>query len=762
MGVRLGPSVGRTLTAALLAAALVGCGNDVPSRSPAASPGVTATLTPAATTPSFAPSPVPTLQTGLFGTGNLLSPRRYETATLLDNARVLIAGGQASTEAAPLEAALSEAELYDPATGAFSATGSMATARWGHAATLLPDGRILITGGYASGKSLDSAEIYDPATGAFSPTGSMIRPRVGHTATLLKNGHVLITGGYRSDVSLVSYTAELYDPATGKFTSTGSMFTPRLYQTATLLPDGRVLVAGGFSSEDGPDVGLASGPVEASAEIYDPSTGKFRWTGSMTTSRANHRAVALSDGRVLIVGTWVGEGDATPSRSAELYDPKTAKFNTTGGMGSGLTGGVAAALPDGKVLVAGGGDGKVDVELYDATNGKFFSAGNLSHAGDGAAATALQDGSVLIAGGDTGGLCQGGCGSSLVDLYREPADFSEAPTRVPSGTFVPTGSMSAARLGATSVLLADGRVLIAGGSSAGDARSAELYDPKAGIFHRTGSTSCSISELLRMPNGRVLVTCGDGTIEFYDASRNAFSAPSHVGITPASATLLQSGRVLLIAATGAAEIYDPTRGTSASTGSMLHARNSFIATRLVDGRVLVAGGSDASGPLASAELYDPATGAFKATGSMLFTRSGHAAVLLKNERVLIAFGSGSGDCGGQTTGQCLSHGTLEVELYDPSTGLFTSAGTAGVGPFHPALAMLADGRILMTGGGENSGVVRSTAQAYDPAKGTFSQVGSMVTPRYDHTLTLLQDGRVLVAGGGTFSADLSSAEVFQP
>ena len=326
-------------------------------------------------------------------TGALPAYRLGYTDTLLLDGRVLIAGGIVDG------ADQTTAELYDPATGTFSPTGSMTIAREYPTATLLKDGRVLIVGG--DGDPIDTAELYDPATGTFSRTGSPAVGRRFHTATLLNDGRVLVVGGGETD------TAELYDPATGKFSRTGSMAAVRGFQTATLLADGRVLVAGGRTA--GPGGGL--GDDVATAEVYDPATGEFSPTGSMSRPREGHTATLLPDGRVLVAGgdtvqQVAPSTNGDKSNSAELYDPTTGTFSPTGSMISGRANHTATLLTNGRVLVAGGltsGDARpVDsAELYEPATGTFSQIGTLLKKADAVSATLLGDGTVLLLGSDT-------------------------------------------------------------------------------------------------------------------------------------------------------------------------------------------------------------------------------------------------------------------------------------------------------------------------------------------------------------------------
>jgi hypothetical protein len=241
---------------------------------------------------------------------------------------------------------LASAELYDPKTGTFSPTGSMVIPVEGCTATLLSDGRVLMAGGLGGELGLlASAELYDPKTGTFSPTGSMTVGRAGATATLLSDGRVLVAGGGNAGAS-----AELYDPATGTFSQTGSMTTARVGASATLLANGRVLVAGGGGDAN-------AGEPLASAELYDPATGTFSPTGSMVSAHSGQFATRMPDGRVLIAGGETNRATDllmwASSTSAELYDPTTGKFSQTGSMTT-AHGGTATLLADGRVLVVGG------------------------------------------------------------------------------------------------------------------------------------------------------------------------------------------------------------------------------------------------------------------------------------------------------------------------------------------------------------------------------------------------------------------------
>ncbi len=325
-------------------------------------------------------------QVTLIEQPKMLHERAAHTATLLPDGRVLLTGGFAGNEQA-----LNSTELFDPVAQTFSPAPTLAVGRMSHSATLLPDGRVLIAGGF-NGDYLASAEIYDPQTNSFTSAGSMLTGRSGHVAVLLNDGKVLVAGGTGEGWSFLQ-SAEIYDPQTNTFSATGAMSVPRESHTATLLTDGSVLITGGHQGR------RSAIELYASAELYEPASGTFTLTGSMSVKRHKHDAVRLADGRVLITGGADERDAGGVYDSTEIFDPSTGEFSDSDTLNSSRYKhyGTSLLLSNGQAALFGGAN---RVELRNLNEATFYTP-----SGDGiatrffATATRLNNGDVLIAGG---------------------------------------------------------------------------------------------------------------------------------------------------------------------------------------------------------------------------------------------------------------------------------------------------------------------------------------------------------------------------
>ena len=306
---------------------------------------VDVSLTPSATEDASADAsatPVEPVPASWTATGSMALERAEHSATLLSDGTVLVVGSVFVAGPPGCCAASATTELYDPTSGTWTATGDMIEGRLGHTAVRLADGRVLVAGGGGDGVSPGlTAELYDPIDRTWTATGSMIEAGAAAggaaTATRLLDGRVLVMDGAGS-------SAQLYDPSSRTWSATGNMIDPRSWNTATLLPDGTVLVAGGMDSTGSGDDEVVF--LVASAELYDPASETWSTTGSMSETRHNHRATPLADGRVLVTGGGVA--------SVEVYDPASRTWTTTVSMIEGREVHTATLLSDGTVLVVGG------------------------------------------------------------------------------------------------------------------------------------------------------------------------------------------------------------------------------------------------------------------------------------------------------------------------------------------------------------------------------------------------------------------------
>ncbi|HUP69600.1 MAG TPA: kelch repeat-containing protein [Acidimicrobiales bacterium] len=687
---------------------------------------------------------------------------------------MLVAGGQQGEFKSQVPFASSE--LFDPAHGTWSATGSIPIPMGAHTATLLSGpgcaqvcGRVLVAGGYTSIGTTAAAFLYNPGSGpnagTWSPTGpipgrSMAVGRLFHAATLITGpacassaivpcGSVLVTGGIDGISSSADTAALLYEPSKDLWTRTAPMNEGRHNHGSALLPDGTVLVVGGSD--------------RASAEVYDPGTGTWRRTGSMHHPRTCRDCTGLdfhfnttalpgsacansadvSCGRVLITGGFevnggLGTAD-TVQPTAEFYDPSETG---TLAAGPGIVAPVKGAFSQIRRPPAAG-------KRWDATT------------------TVLPSGKVLFAGGRN---TSGGYGIRSALLFDPQATvqlavvLSVAPTSGPErgGTRVVVNGLGLDRVTAVHF----GEV---------PTRYFRVESPEK----LTVSAPAHVVGVVD-----VAISTADGPSPVTDLDRFTYGTWS--GITKMSgaranhsATVLEDGRVMIIggdseargtagSSRGDVEMYDPSTARWASGRSLHVGRAAHTATALEDGSVLVAGGrTSPKGTLAvsGSEVYNAVLDEWipdcanspptpECTGELRTARFDHTATLVSGGRVLVIGGTAS-------SGNTLA----TVEAYDPASGTWSElpSGLHVARTAHTATRLL-DGRVLVVGGNAAGGAALDSSELYDPVAGTWSEPPSRLhVARTAHTATRLLDGRVLVVGGkATSGAALDSSEIYDP
>lgn len=342
--------------------------------------------------------------------------------------------------------------------------GEMNHSRVDHSATLLPDGRVLVVGGMdASFMPLRTAEVFDPETNEWTNTEEMRQARTEHSAALLKDGRVMVTGGMNEHLEAIG-TTEIFDPETGEWSEYESMRTVRRGHFTLRLHDGRVAVVGGIGQTLG-GLGILANIVAVGAllstEIYDPKTDTWSQANDMREGHSGGLAVVLKDGRVLIAGGY-NQGEALAS--SEVFDPTTNEWMRTESMARKTFANTATVLDDGTVLFTGGfgmsrakGGIIPGSEVYDPTTNEWRRAPDTIHGRMGHTSTLLPDGRVITIGGSIAS------GPVNTGEFMDPATW----------TWTEISPMSVERAGHTATLLQDGRILVAGGALQ---TTVELYD----------------------------------------------------------------------------------------------------------------------------------------------------------------------------------------------------------------------------------------------------------------------------------------------
>ena len=697
---------------------------------------------------------------------SMTTPRWGHTATLLPHGRVLIAGGGDNNQIH------SSAELY---ADVFVATGSMMTRRVGHTATLLPDGKVLITGGYNDTEgALSSAEIYDLTTETFSPPSpsgdyySLIVSKAGAGSGVVTSTPSGLDCGPTCQATFPRYSEVTLhaSPSPGSifvgwgiggslgtdpsFTivlgwPTELLATFEVQKSLTVIKEG----AGAgvvTSTPAGLDCGSTCQTTYLTGTkvtLYaSPSSGSnfVGWSGGgcsgtnpscTITIAADTTVVANFEPQKTLTVTKTGAGSGLVTSSPSGIDcgltcqatfPPTVTLYASPSPGSYFAGWSGGGCSGNASLctVTMTADTTVTASFEIYVPGALMTVGRRNHT-----ATRLPNGKVLIA---------GGWGSS--DNILPSAELYDPGT----GAFSLTGSMASGRVGHTETLLPDGKVLLAGGLESNDPNpfysTAELYDPGTGTFS---------------PAGKNIVD-GQGYMMGIHAWHTATLLTSEPHVV-----LIIGGAPFDPYSAGSSEFYYIDWGEFNVAGEvykMITERSEHTATLLLNGKVLVTGGSDTNGEyLDSAELYTRnEVDAFSATGSMTTRRAGHTATLLPDGKVLVVGGWGTDDVPRSSW-----------ELYDPATGMFSTSGSMAIARADHTATLLLNGKVLIAGGSDRHGVPHASAELYDPATGMFSTTGSMTTARANHTATLLTNGKVLIVGGySDVDGVLSSAEIYDP
>jgi hypothetical protein len=784
--------------------------------------------------------------------GDTNTPRFHHTATLLQNAQVLIAGGE--TDPTP-SGAYNTVEIFNPQTWTFLPLSvAMISAREGHAATLLNDGTVLITGGdLPPTGSLDTAEIYNPTPNTFTAvSAAMTSPRIFHDSVLLNGGEVLLSGGENDSgsTSVALNTAELYNPTTQTFTATtGNMTSVREHQTATLLNDGTVLEDGGT---DGTNVfntaeiytasqltGLASIAVSPAAPSVPlgsqqllVATGTFSggstqvlssvlWSSSSTSvtmvsgdASDNGYVTTVAQGTATITATAAGISGSTnltvpapvlvsitlspqtlamPLGTTQQFDAvgtysdgstqdltSTATWTSSSASATLNTAGLATAAAvgsstiqassgsqSGSATVTVGSPALVSLALTPSTATVAFGVSQQYQAigtyTDGSSQNLTSSVGwfavpATTASVSNGGLAVGlGQGNAVITAASGTIASTAALTVQAPVTTNPNLVSIVVTPSPTSIPIGSSQQLIATGFYS-DGSTQDLTTSVTWVSSSSAVASISSSGLAAgVATGSSTITASSGSISGTAAvSVQATTISLNTSRYQHSATLLNNGTVLVAGGMNcssvgscsylsSSELYNPNSESFTNTGSLATARTA-PAVLLGNGNVLIAGGysCDASGncaSLQSAEIYNPSSGAFSTAGNMTVARSGHTATLLGNGKVLIAAGE---TCSSATS--CTTLSTAEV--YDPVAGTFTATGSLNAARFNASTILLASGQVLIAGGYDGTNYP-AVAELYDPVAGTFSATGSLNTPRENATATLFDTGVVLIAGGST-------------
>ena len=753
-------------TACGLLSASIAC-----SQAPQVSRNTPSPTTSASTAPSPS-APVGALNGGWSDAGALSTARGGPVLGVrLEGGRVLVTGVSSDG------LGTGNVDIYDPTTG-WSLGPKLSSDLPGAVTAPLPRGRALLAGGVpflGGGDSLGPGPIattrtYNPATRTWTKAPNMSVARASATATALPDGRVLVAGGYdrrliqltnppREGVQILPLaSSQFFNPSSSTLTTGPALATGRYGHLAVALKGGRVLVVGGGNGQN-------FDRLLNTAELFDPATRKWLGAGNIGAPRTQFTLTALADGRALLAGGLAGDG-STVLRSTLFYDPAKNRWSPGPELANVRAGHAAAVLADGRVLVAGGADqvGRLaSSELFNPSANSWSATGALATPRSDHLAISLASGRILVVGGR-------GSHDPLAtsELFDPSAKGMPAATRAPSGPghwqFAASKPIPADASTDSAQLLPDGRVLVVPARYYADF---QVYDPKLDSwttpFSRQpqpcnacgqGYTGPVPPVFLAAPlgNGKVLLLTVDqerkkaSTAEVVDLKTGKATAAASPGkIGSSRLDLLSDGRIWLTAVQQGDShtfIYDPIanrwRASSNVPDDLVQPGGDFqTVTPIPGGRVLVVGS-------AKAMVYDSASGSWADAGSLPNGWSGFSATRLHSGDVLFA--------GGTPDGTSQMGVTSQVMLWDHAKGLLAPAENMPVGLSGHSTAVLADGRVLMAGGVDTFGVHTDAdpvtrAEIYDPAARSWSLAAPLPAARASAIAVTLTDGRVLLVGG---------------
>ncbi|WP_413582326.1 Kelch repeat-containing protein [Bdellovibrio sp. HCB288] len=661
--------------------------------------------------------------------------RGLHTANISGDYLVLLNGITGTTSPVTM------AEKIDMSKFTWRRQGNLIKDRALHVTALLPNGKVLVAGGLSQTSStntpLDSTEIFDPATGLWSAGPALPSPRLFSQATVLTDGRVLVAGGLDGAFAKTATTA-IYNPASNSWSTGPSIAIPRVGHSSHLLPNGKVIIIGGAAHP------TTSAPTEKT-EIFDPATNQWTYGPDLPTAVSEFSSVTLSDNTILILG-GLTTAAATSITTVQAYNPSTNSFTTKAPMTLGRYQAAAAVLPSGNVLLTGGwastGSMTATTEIYNVTANTWSAGPSLSANRRAHGAISLPSGKILVTSGVTN-----------LTFPSIPAKTSEIYDQATNSWSMDPIAIEAGHSLGTLLKLPDGKILIAGGGDpdyTGAVTETYIEGQLSGIAWigstpllggRVGNTTTL------MKNGKILFTGGQllaeaaaltETTAIYDPVTNTMTAGPNMAHdrTYHSATLLPSGKVFIaggmslsvgISSTG--EIYDPVMNTLTPVTLPV---DRYFHTSLVlpNGKLLITGGLDGGGnTLLQNDVYDPDTG----TWSTLTPRSTPAALdtaftISETEIIFI--------------------GPFGVSKYDIPAATWSTLASPSFARMNGVVVKLPSGKILVTGGTDMStNSALAVSEIYNPADDTWSLAASLDKPMTNLSGLLLPSGKVAVIGG---------------